>query len=80
LKPTLANGKLIGVLTDKDGKFSVDLAPGIYRFRIGLNLNGIYNYWLTVDEKTSNLKLKLPGPLPTIHGDFDKPLRLDPRA
>ena len=29
------NGKLIGVVTDKDGKFQVDLEPGTYRSQFG---------------------------------------------
>ena len=62
-----ANGKLVEVVTtDKDGKFQVDLAPGTYRYRIGLN--GTYRFdpdlekaeTITVDKSTSPLKLHDP--------------------
>ena len=62
-----AKGKLVEVITtDKDGKFQVDLAPGTYRYRIGLN--GTYRFdpdlekaeTITVDKSTSTLKLHDP--------------------
>ncbi len=62
--------KLVELLTtDKDGKFSVDLAPGTYRFQIRLNITP-YTYYpgldeaqtITVDKKTTELKLKLKMP------------------
>ena len=65
---------MIGVVTDKDGKFQVDLAPGIYLDERGL---------VRVDEGTLKLELKLfaPPPLigPGIHRwYFDIPLQPDP--
>jgi hypothetical protein len=45
-----ASGKVIEVVTDKDGKFQVDLAPGTYRYRTES---------ITVDKSTSKLKLHL---------------------
>ena len=66
-----AKGKLVEVITtDKDGKFQVDLAPGTYRYRIGLN--GTYRFdpdlekaeTITVDKSTSTLKLRKPLPPP----------------
>src|SRR5262245_19129150 len=53
---TSSEGKWIEVTTDKDGKFQVDLAPGTYRYWVGLRRETI-----TVDETTSELKLKLPA-------------------
>jgi len=68
------NGKLIGVVTDKDGKFQVDLAPGIYLVERGL---------VRVGEGTLKLELKLPAPPPLIGPGihrwyFDIPLQPDP--
>ena len=80
---TSSEGKLIEATTDKDGKFSVDLAPGTYGFRIGLDgtFDGAYLDWpemekITVDEKTSELKLKLPGRLRVIVPAIHAPNRL----
>ena len=65
-----AKGKLVEVITtDKDGKFQVDLAPGTYRYRIGLN--GTYRFdadlenaeTITVDKSTSTLKLHQHAPV-----------------
>src|SRR5262245_61902401 len=65
-----AKGKLVEVITtDKDGKFQVDLAPGTYRYRIGLN--GTYRFdpdlekaeTITVDKGTSTLKLHQRAPV-----------------
>jgi hypothetical protein len=79
-----ADGKLISVTTDKDGKFRVDLpAPGTYR--VQLVLDGTVES-ITVDKSTSKLKLhrrandphdphvieKIQG---TQRGDFNLPLR-----
>jgi len=52
-----ANPKGIEVTTDKDGKFQVDLAPGTYRFLSRLGPA----QWITVDTKTTELKLKPPA-------------------
>jgi hypothetical protein len=51
---TSADGKLIKAITNKDGKFRVNLAPGTYRFQFGL---------ITVDKNTSTLKLHEPPPV-----------------
>jgi len=72
-----AHGKVIEVVTDKDGRFQVDLAaPGTYRFQVGLGKTET----ITVDKDTSGLKLKLTQPPPPIEiiqprqmGNFNLP-------
>jgi hypothetical protein len=46
---TSADGKVIKVITDKEGKFQVDLEPGTYRYQFGL---------ITVGQKTCGVVLK----------------------
>ena len=62
---TSADRKLIKVITDENGKFQVDLAPGTYRTHGQLLGSGNfilqYQFGLvTVDKNTSTLKLKEP--------------------
>jgi hypothetical protein len=54
-----ADGKLISVTTDKNGKFRADLAPGTYR--VQLVLDGTVES-ITVDKSISKLKLHRPLP------------------
>ena len=51
-------GTLIWAVTDENGTFSVDLAPGTYRVRIGPELGE----QVTVDESTSKVKLHRRAP------------------
>jgi len=65
------NRKLIGVVTDKDGKFQLDLAPETYRLNLCLDDIDEYNIdVLPVDKNTITLKLKVheipPGVRPRI--------------
>ena len=62
-----SNGKLTGVVTNKDGRFQVDLAPGTYRTEAG-----------TVTVGNNKLKLTLPPKFPVLEppparGDFTVP-------
>jgi|RhiMetdeSRZDD1v2_1073273.scaffolds.fasta_scaffold700003_1 hypothetical protein len=59
----LPNDKWLEVVTDKDGKFRVNLAPGTYDYRLGgLNKAG----QITVYKSTSTLKLKEPPKEPNV--------------
>jgi len=54
------NGKLVGVMTDKEGRFQVDLAPGDYRLYVGLDQTDIIRVdAITVDQNGSKWKLKV---------------------
>jgi len=75
-------GMLIWAMTDENGTFSVNLAPGTYRVRIGPELGE----QVTVEESTSKVRLhrrapaaRVPATVPTPHeGQNDFPLPLGP--
>ena len=83
-----ANGKLVGVVTDKDGKFQVDADPGTYHPReptlfFSDRIERIKIEAITVDEKASTLRLKLQvieNKLELIRGTIHLDPQLGPRG
>src|SRR5215510_11607129 len=55
---TSSSAKVIELVTDKDGKFSVELPPGNYLVKMNPGRFGVGDSIITVDEKTSPLKLR----------------------
>ena len=78
------NGKLVGVVTDKDGRFQVDFDPQTYRLHVGLDQTDVIRVdAISVDQKTTTLKLKVyakPTFSGVIQGIQKRDLPLGPRG